>query len=263
MSLGMSTRKPTFLPAYRRGIALHESFWRSQKLPDTFPPRNASSATNSVRIVVWGTHPQARSDHVVNMINYADVNISSTELGMFSYPVEFLCEGNVYALDITELPQPEAQPQALLSMFQQFAFILVYTVTSFSSFKDAQNQFGKLLATMEVGIDNHPFPIMILGLTTELGTSSDLPTQQASRPVRQVPTYEGRSFAETRGCLFAESSAQVFSDIIGVFAAIVERINHASSNRAPGFTPAAAEELARKQWIVAVDSVPKDSRKHF
>lgn len=65
-------------------------------------------------------------------------------MGPFSYPAEYLCEGDVYALDITELPPPEDRSPALLSMFQIFAFVLAYTATSLASFKQAQHKLEKL-----------------------------------------------------------------------------------------------------------------------
>lgn len=57
--------------------------------------------------------------------------------------------------------------------------------------------------------------------------------------------------------MFAESSAKVQSEVVGVFGAIVERI-HASSGVAQGSGRTTAQQEPRRLWMGALEAVAKD-----
>jgi hypothetical protein len=153
-------------------------------------------------------------------MNFGDTDKSSNPLGMISYPPEYLCQGEVYALDISELPDPTYRSQGMLSAYQDFALIILYNVASLPSFRLAQRQLDTVLSTINRKSGHLPFPIMLLGLSTNLEPETGV-TQSWQRP-RQVPAKEGKTLAEVKSCSFSEVSLRTDSDIIHAFGSIVE-----------------------------------------
>jgi len=103
-------------------------------------------------------------------------------------------------------------------------FLIVYSVTSPSSFDDAKEIRKRILATREVKAKDDSVPMVLVGNKTDL------------QEERTVETEEGAELANTFGCSFFETSAKQKKNVNEVFEDIVRQINRT------GFNPRAAEE---------------------
>jgi hypothetical protein len=139
---------------------------------------------------------------------------------MFSYLPEYLCQDDVYALDVSELPQPAHRLLGVLSMYRHFAFVIIYNVTSLVSFQLARDQLNTILSKFDNESGYLPLPILLLGLTTNLASNSG--ALQSWQNPRRVLESDAKAQAEAKGCLFTELSARNQADVINAFGSIVE-----------------------------------------
>ncbi|KAF1959586.1 hypothetical protein CC80DRAFT_501789 [Byssothecium circinans] len=211
-----------------------QAFLRYGKLPDGIPPHNGT-AIKLLRIAILGAHPEADAGRV----SYT-FNIGSDFPGpeWVRDNIEYLCEGTVYSLDVDAPSEPQIFSCALC-VYQRFAFVIVYATHSLASFEDARRQTNKLLATVRDEGNGLPFQILLLGLTTCLPKMWYQQTE-----ARQVSVAEGKAFAETCGCMFAECSANNEAEVIGVFATIVEDL-HSTHYSDAAQRPEETEEEAK------------------
>jgi hypothetical protein len=125
-----------------------------------------------------------------------------------SFPVEYLCEGKTYALDVGAMPEPAARGAGMLSLYTDFVLVHVYDAMSEEAFESAQRTVKLVRDKGESGFG----VVCLLGIRKSGGE-------------RDVGVGRDRVMVRGEIDVFLDCDVRDWSEVSGVFAGIVERLH--------------------------------------
>jgi GTPase KRas len=159
-----------------------------------------------------------------------------------SYRKQCVIDGEVALLDILDTAgQEEYSPKREQYMRTGEGFMLVYSITSCQSFKEAITLQQQILR-----VKTNNFPVIIVGNRCEEETE------------RQVSKHEGEKLARSLGCSFIEASSKGGINIDRAFYDLVREIRRYEKQMAA--MPVAAHEAATADKGIATKRQHKGPR---
>ena len=141
------------------------------------------------------------------------------------YTPQYYCGNAVYGMEASNLNDQYLDIPAQMQMYQHFAFVMVYSAGSISSYNEFQRKFEKVMAVIVAGgVISHVSVVVIETQCTETGTPYGSAVRGVPPFVREVPEGVGRAFVEDKGkgCAFAEIRWIESKELREVFGAVVE-----------------------------------------
>ncbi|TLD19894.1 hypothetical protein PspLS_09714 [Pyricularia sp. CBS 133598] len=281
----------TIPDARRDRRAVHESIFKNGALPPGIPPpkqekrridgygQASEDIVTNVFVPILAA-PGVGVRSFVNKCRYGHMDCARIAAQFAVGPPQYLCDGNIYSIGLAKLPLPHLLNSGFAVESERMAVILAFAVDDASSVEEAKELYRRLAQSFKLkspGKSPLPFPVMLLGMKTDLrptdslgGYSSDrvsthLPpnehpeTQEASPEADSIfpdvdhgPRDSAKEFAEQNGLIYDECSALSGYGIIIAMSALVEEIEtraKADSNLEDTL------EAMRDVWIPTVAKV--------